>query len=228
MTSAPRPPRIVAVSTKGGVGKTTTIVTLATMWAERTGQALVWDTDDQDEGSALAWLDATADKVPGLLWKRGTAVELAAVADNLTVPLFVDTPPRIGDEALGVVARLADLLVIPGSLDERRTIVQTARALDVLAPGRPYVAVITRSLSTSLASSAGGDIVRQLHAAGVPVAGSIRHTTTVARLPVEGRLPTEIVGAMADPVAADLAALFVSVAGHVALAQQGSVAHAQS
>jgi CobQ/CobB/MinD/ParA nucleotide binding domain len=226
MTDPLRPPRIVAVSTKGGVGKSTVTVALASLWADRTGQALIWDTDDQDEGSATAWLDATDDKVPGLMWRRGTGPELAAVVDQLAVPVFVDTPPRIGDDALRVVANLADLLVIPGSLDERRTIVQTARALDVLAPGRPYVAVITRTLSVTYASAEGMDVVRQLHSVGIPVAGSIRLTRTISSLPTSRRLPTEVVGAMADPVATDLASLFISIAGHVALAQQEAT-HAQ-
>ncbi len=107
---------ICVAQQKGGAGKTTVLVQLATALGEAGGRVAVIDTDPQ--GSLDGWMRLRRDAsgaVAELLfsavggWRLG--VELDRVRDRADIVL-VDTPPHAEAEARGAV-READLVLVP-------------------------------------------------------------------------------------------------------------------
>lgn len=108
-------PKILAVvNGKGGVGKTTTSVTLADIYSTRQRKILFVDADPQ--GSATRWLtrcevpfDYSQENDVGLLGNLGTIEDYDLIV--------VDTPPYRTSQELKTIARSADLLLMPTSTD---------------------------------------------------------------------------------------------------------------
>jgi chromosome partitioning protein len=135
---------IVAVcNQKGGVGKTTTALNLASVFADSSGRVVVVDADPQRSasefaaaaGGELAFEVITADNRPdtiaGLRDRRGLDTVLVDCAGNLQ-----DTP------LLGEILAVADFAVIP-FVPERAAVqptLNTARVVD--AAGLPYKVLI--------------------------------------------------------------------------------------
>jgi chromosome partitioning protein len=106
-------PKVIAVlNQKGGVGKTTLTVHLATAFSRRGESVLLIDADPQ--GSALDWSAARKGKplfpVAGLP-KASLHKELAPLAANYSVVL-IDGPPRVYDVARSAIMA-CDLVLIP-------------------------------------------------------------------------------------------------------------------
>ena len=102
---------LVVLNGKGGVGKTTTAVSLAAALSEVT-QVLLMDTDPQ--GSATWWAQRNP-KGLGFEVQSGTDPQnLKKLRNSQKHKLIVvDTPPALDSEALRVVIPAADYFVLP-------------------------------------------------------------------------------------------------------------------
>jgi chromosome partitioning protein len=106
-------PKVISIlNQKGGVGKTTIAVHLATAFARKKRRVLLVDADPQ--GSALDW--AAARHGPPLfpvvgLPKNSIHKELPALAINYEL-VIIDGPPRVYDVAKSAVGA-SDLVLVP-------------------------------------------------------------------------------------------------------------------
>lgn len=109
--SNPNPPKLLAVvNGKGGVGKTTTAVNLASIWGKNRRVLLV---DADPQGSSTWWVERN---------EKGMGFDLAKSADfnhfgelrgkphDLIV---IDTPPALRSELLTSVLSESDYIVLP-------------------------------------------------------------------------------------------------------------------
>lgn len=123
---------ILIANAKGGVGKTTVAVTLASALARRGGRVALADADRQ--GSSLRWLAARPDgtaPVETLDWTRGKTIGEAPKGLDW---LVIDAPGAIkGDRAEALVgeARLIVTPVTPSVFDLRATEGFLARLDDI-------------------------------------------------------------------------------------------------
>lgn len=141
---------ISVVNIKGGVGKTTTSMALATV-ATRRGEAVrVLDADPQ--GSASLWaLEAEEKGTP-----MGFAVEAANISTIKRLAkrghggalVIIDTPPSgaVTDVALDV----ADFVIVPVSPSETE-VYKTFDTIETLeANGKPYAVLVNRVVKNTL------------------------------------------------------------------------------
>ncbi|WP_279593038.1 ParA family partition ATPase [Methylobacterium sp. E-025] len=103
---------IALINQKGGVGKTTVALHLATAFQAQGTDVLVLDLDPQ--ASAAEWHDARADKVPHVesIQPARLAKVVEQAADIGTGILILDTAPHAESTALEA-ARCADLVLVP-------------------------------------------------------------------------------------------------------------------
>lgn len=103
---------IALINQKGGVGKTTVALHLATAFQQHGTDALVLDLDPQ--ASATEWHDARTDKLPHV--ESIQPARLGKVIDHArdigTGALILDTAPHAEATALDA-ARAADLVLVP-------------------------------------------------------------------------------------------------------------------
>ena len=127
--------KIIVMSQKGGVGKTTGTINLSVAAAQAGHSVVVIDLDPQ--ASATRWSDNREDDAPVVVSAhtiRLPEVLHAAEADGMTLAI-IDTPPS-KDPDLQDVARAADLALIPCrpagfDLDAIRSTINVARQAEI-------------------------------------------------------------------------------------------------
>lgn len=144
---------IVIHNHKGGVGKTTSTMCLATTLAGMTRSVAVWDADPQ--GSATEWAEYAAEAGDPLPFdvEIVNQVSLKRAPRNGTADyIIIDTPP--GDPKIADMAvRLADFVILPTS----PSVIDLTRMLETAdqIPSRvPRAALITRANKQTIAYKA--------------------------------------------------------------------------
>lgn len=204
---------VAVVSGKGGTAKTSTSIGLAATWAAQGVQVLLVDTDQQDAGSASWWLGRSDNDDDQFSYLKATGHDLAGNAATIDEDLVViDTAPRLDDEHLEAVLKVADLAVVvspPAPLDiaaAAQTIVSAVQPSNT-----PYIVAMTMVQTRSLAEAhtARAELLKLGH----PVAGAfIRYYAPVRRAGIDGQLPTQLAGSSGRNHSDDLEALVAELA----------------
>ena len=164
-------PKVIAIlNQKGGVGKTTIAVHLATALARKNFKVLLLDADPQ--GSALDWSAARKDppafSVAGLP-KASLHKELPALAANYQY-VVIDGPPRVYDVARSAIMA-SDLVIVPVQPSPydvwaAKEIIDLLEEASVYKPSLKKVFVINRKIANT---AIGRDVVEALRDYSLPV-----------------------------------------------------------
>ena len=191
---------VVVCSAKGGVGKTTTAVNVAALFAE-TLRVLLIDSDPQDAGSATWWVANPA------LWSveivketdPGQLVELCGTHQYDLI--VVDTPPRANSPVVAALASVADLFVCTAP-PEGAEIVAALQTMQAVVDRRKAYVLLTMVDVRSMNEAA--EALTALEAAGVPCFRSIVRLYKAHRRARSQFLPvSKTVGEMASESAID-------------------------
>lgn len=125
--------RIAIVNSKGGVGKTTAAVYLATAAARDGQQVELWDADIQ--GSATEWASRAQDEGEALEYEVQT-VSLPKLRRKVATArwIFIDTPPGQA-EVMQAAIDFADFVIVP-VMPEPMGLDRAYATLDGLAHGK--------------------------------------------------------------------------------------------
>lgn len=191
----------MVINGKGGVGKTTTAVSLAATMSEGY-PVLLMDTDPQ--GSATWWTQRNPNGL-GFEVQAGTDPQaLSAIRKSGTHQLvIVDTPPALDSEALTTVIPAADYLVLPTppAPMDLAVLIDTVRTT-VTPAGVPHRVLLTRVDPRSLREAL--DAQNTLMELGIPAFHAfVRSYKVHERAALEGKTITQVQGKYSKEAKAD-------------------------
>jgi chromosome partitioning protein len=134
--SGSRPWCIAVANQKGGVGKTTTALSLAAAIEDSSGSVVVFDADPQQSAAEIA----AAGSLPFTVRRALSTAEMLAIRDvRGPDTILVDLPGNLEDTPiLGEVLAASDFAIIP-VVPERAAIAPTRRTAQVVTDARlPY------------------------------------------------------------------------------------------
>jgi chromosome partitioning protein len=197
MTATPQ--IIVIHNGKGGVGKTTTTMGIASILAERQ-KILVVDTDEQ--GSCSWWCDRGEmpfDVVQEVEAKHLKKLRQASKYETIVV----DTPPALRSAQLDAVLEAADFVILPTPCAPMDLIALMNTVRDAIKPTNIRHRVLLTKVDSRCLSEA-IDAQNHLISAGVPVCHSfIRSYKAHERAALEGLPINQLRGKNAKEAEAD-------------------------
>lgn len=192
---------VVVLNGKGGVGKTTTAISLAATWSEKQRVLLV---DSDPQSSATWWVEHGNQALKFDLTQETNPTLLGQLREVLGYSLVVvDTPPALGSEALAAAIASADYLVLPTppAPMDLTALIETVK-LAVLPAGVDYRVVLTRVDPRSLAEAT--EACNTLQELGISVCQSfVRSYKAHERAAIDGVPITQWRGKNAREAAAD-------------------------
>lgn len=150
---------VAVVNIKGGVGKTTTAIALATLAARAGLDTVVLDADEQSSASLWAW-NAEQDGRPlPFPVESANITTLRRLGHDDGRFVVIDTPPtgKVTDEAKDV----ADFVIVPtspNSIDLQQT---SAVSDNLEESGKPYAVLIVRAEPHTIALKSAQEYFRE-------------------------------------------------------------------
>ena len=150
---------VAVVNIKGGVGKTTTAIALATLAARAGLDTVVLDADEQSSASLWAW-NAEQDGRPlPFPVESANIATLRRLGHDAGRFVVIDTPPtgKVTDEAKDV----ADFVIVPtspNSIDLQQT---SAVSDNLEESGKPYAVLIVRAEPHTIALKSAQEYFRE-------------------------------------------------------------------
>lgn len=193
-------PRVVVIHNgKGGVGKTTTTMGLATIWSENSKVSVI---DADAQGSCTWW--ASRGEMPFDLDQLDQPEDLRNLSQRQGYNLvLIDTPPALRSTSLTAVMEVADYVVLPTPCApmDLSVLIQTVK--EVVAPtGIPHRVLLTKVDSRCLGEAI--EVQNQLLSLGIPTCHAfVRAYKAHERAVLEGTTVTQLKGKQAREAEAD-------------------------
>lgn len=196
---------VSVISGKGGVGKTTTAVALASYWAASGSDTYFVDADPQDAGGATWWLEQTP-PLDTLDFVKCTDSDTLRRIPEIEGYEFVviDTPPRPETDQMNVIASVSDLIIVMADTEGLALSAAIQTVKNIVEPsGTPYACLV--SMVDPRRSGRSAEAQHVLRANGFPAFDTLaRHYAVLKSCPTEQVLPAYVTGLNADQVRDDI------------------------